>query len=336
MDLSNYQALFLPAIETRLVADLHNYLDRAYPELKEAIFYHFGMTTEKETKGGKRIRPLLVLLIADVLGIEWQLVLPAASAVEMLHNFSLIHDDIEDHSSTRRGRLTVWEKWGVEKAINIGDVLFSMAMQTIQSRELPFHVEAISESSYFFANTAFNLLQGQQMDMDFEGDADIDPQSYLKMIAGKTGALLAYCCEVSAILAECAPDVREHLHAIGMNLGLSFQIYDDWLGIWGEEQQTGKSRFNDLLEHKISYPVLLGLSKNTEFRKLWLDEGTPSSHEVQRMADVLVKSGIDREVLSKSEEYNDIAISFLDGISGKQDAKNALLSMLKDLIRRKK
>jgi len=335
MDLSDYQTLFLPAIEARLSTDLHTHLDNAYPELREAIFYHFGVTDQQASMKGKRIRPLLVLLIADALGIEWQSVLPAASAVEMLHNFSLIHDDIEDHSATRRGKLTVWKRWGVEKAVNIGDVLYSMAMQTIQSGELPFHAETILESARLFANTAFDLLQGQQMDMDFEGNATIDPQNYLKMIAGKTGALLAYCCEVSAVLADRERDERDYLRTVGSNLGLSFQIYDDWLGIWGDEQQTGKPQYCDLLEHKISYPVLLGLIGNSRFREIWLEEKC-GSQEAQRMTELLVESGIDAEVLAKSEEYNTIAITALDEVSGKRDTKNALQKLMKDLVRRKK
>lgn len=335
MDLSDYQTLFIPAIEARLSTDLHAHLDEAYPELKEAIFYHFGVTDQQESMKGKRVRPLLVLLIADVLGIEWQSALPVASAVEMLHNFSLIHDDIEDHSSTRRGKLTVWKKWGVEKAVNIGDVLYSMAIQTIQSGELTFQTEAILESAQLFANTAFGLLQGQQMDMDFEGNINVDPQNYLKMIAGKTGALLAYCCEVSAVLAEREREVRGHLRAVGLNLGLSFQIYDDWLGIWGDEQQTGKPQFSDLLEHKISYPVLLGLAENGRFRRLWREQKC-ALQEVQCMAELLVESGIDAEVLAKSEEYNNIAITALNEISGKQDAKNAMQKLMEDLVRRKK
>jgi geranylgeranyl diphosphate synthase type I len=335
MDLSDYQTLFLPAIEARLIADLHARLDNAYRELKDTIFYHFGVTDQQERMKGKRIRPLLVLLIAEVLDIEWQSVLPAASAVEMLHNFSLIHDDIEDHSSTRRGKTTVWKKWGVEKAINIGDVLFSMAVQTIQSRELTFHTTAILESARHFAHTAFDLLQGQQMDMDFEGNATIAAQNYLQMIAAKTGALLAYCCEVSALLAERDRGVQDHLRTVGLNLGLSFQIYDDWLGIWGDERQTGKPRYSDLLEHKISYPVLLGLAENAGFRELWL-EGKYGSQEAQRMAELLVESGIDAEVLAKSEEYNNIAITALDEVSGNRDAKNALQKLMKDLVRRKK
>ncbi|HAF62193.1 MAG TPA: hypothetical protein DCK95_07700 [Anaerolineaceae bacterium] len=336
MDLSDYQDLFLPAIEARLISDLHTHLDDAYPELKESIFYHFGITSEKEGGGGKRVRPLLVLLTADILGIDWTSVLPMASAVEMLHNFSLIHDDIEDHSSTRRGRLTVWEKWGIEKAVNIGDVLYSMAMQTIQSPDLPFNAASVSESALIFSRTAFELLQGQQMDMDFEGIATLQTEDYLKMIAGKTGALLAYSCEVSAILRRCTTDIRNHLWAVGMNLGLSFQVYDDWLGIWGEERQTGKPTFNDLLAHKVSYPVLLGLSRSADFRELWLDDQPPSTHKVQRMAELLVKSGIDREVLVKSEEYNNLAISFLEKITGNLDSKNALQDLLKDLVKRKK
>ena len=126
MTQSNFSELFLPVIEEQLYSDLQKRLENAFPELREAIYYQFGFTDTKRIGNGKRIRPMLVLLTADLLSLDWRKMLPAASAVEMLHNFSLIHDDIEDHSSLRRGKQTIWKKWRLEKALNIGDMLFTV------------------------------------------------------------------------------------------------------------------------------------------------------------------------------------------------------------------
>lgn len=336
MQLPEYSALFLPAVEQHLHSTLDEYLQPAFPELREAIFYQFGFSnTETEKMKGKRIRPLLVLLTADLLSMDWQKVLPAASAIEMLHNFSLIHDDIEDHSPLRRGKETIWKKWGTEKAVNIGDMLFILAVQTMQSSPSNFGMKESLEGSQLFMQTAYSIMQGQQMDMAFEGNAEIKTEDYLHMICEKTAALLAHACEISAVLAGSDIPIRRNLHAFGLNMGMAFQIYDDWLGIWGKEEQTGKTEFNDLVEKKISYPVLLGLQQSKLFHDFWHTDLQISEDQAHEMAGVLSQAGIERQVLEKAAYYNDIALKALSSINGKESARDALKAFAEDLVKRK-
>lgn len=336
MHLSEYSDLFLPAVDQYLFSTLEEYLKPAFPELREAIFYQFGFSNADSGKmKGKRIRPLLVLLSADLLSIDWQKVLPAASAIEMLHNFSLIHDDIEDHSPLRRGKETIWKKWGIEKAVNIGDMLFILAAQTMQTSASDFGLNQSAEGSQLFLQTASSIMQGQQMDMAFEGDVEITTEDYLFMIREKTAALLAHSCEISAVLANSDPTIRQKFHAFGLNLGMAFQVYDDWLGIWGKESQTGKTECSDLIEKKISFPVLLGLQQSAPFYDVWHATLPISKNQAQEMAGILSRTGIEAQVLEKASYYNDVALKALESINGKEAAKDAIRTVAEDLVKRK-
>ncbi len=284
---------------------------------------------------GKRIRPLLVLLSADLLSVDWKKVLPAASAIEMLHNFSLIHDDIEDHSPLRRGKETIWKKWGMEKAVNIGDMLFILAVQTMQTSTLSCGTKESLEGVALFMLAASSIMQGQQMDMAFEGNTEIVTEDYLTMIREKTAALIAHSCEISAVLAGSDPTIRQKLHTFGMNLGMAFQVYDDWLGVWGKENQTGKTACSDLIEKKVSYPVLLGLQQSAPFYDVWHADHPITINQAQEMAVLLSRIGIEVQVLEKAAYYNDIALEALESIHGKESAKDALKSLAEDLVKRK-
>lgn len=335
MSLSGYFDLFLPAIEEHLHETLKTGLASAFPELRDAILYHFGYSDENApTMKGKRIRPMLVLLTAELLSMDWRSMLPAATAVELLHNSSLIHDDIEDHSPLRRGRETVWKKWGNEKAINIGNVLFILSVQTIQSSATCFDLQRSHHAEQSFINTAGSIMQGQEMDMAFAGNVNVTVADYLQMIQEKTAALLALCCEVSAILDGCEPDVQKKLHDFGLNVGMAFQIYDDWLGIWGSEGQTGKPEFSDLFEKKLSYPVLLGLEQSENFRNRWRAWRKITNKKAQKLCGMLSREGIEKQVLEKAAYYNDIGLQTLESITGKEEAKDALRMIANDLIKR--
>ncbi len=335
MHLSEYSDLFLPAVEQHLFSTLEEYLKSAFPELREAIFYQFGFSNADSGKmKGKRIRPLLVLLTADLLSIDWQKFLPAASAIEMLHNFSLIHDDIEDHSPLRRGKETIWKKWGTEKAVNIGDMLFILSVQTIHTSTENFGLKESLEGSRLFLQTASSIMQGQQMDMAFEGNGEVTKEDYLFMICEKTAALLAHSCEISAVLAGSDLKIRQKFHTFGLNLGMAFQIYDDWLGIWGKERQTGKTECSDLIEKKISYPVMLGLQQNTAFYDIWHATVHFSKDQAQETADILSRAGIEAQVLERAAYYNEVALQALESINGKQAAKKAIRTFAEELIKR--
>ncbi len=326
----------LPAVEEYLWSILDERLRDAFPELRESIFYQFGFSSEQQTgMKGKHIRPMLVLLTTDLLAHDWRKMLPAACAVEMLHNFSLIHDDIEDHSSLRRGRETIWKKWGIEKAVNIGDMLFILAVQTIQSTQAFYGAEKSQQAAYQFMQAAYSIMQGQQMDMAFEGEENLKVEKYLQMIENKTAALFAYACEVSALLVGSPQEICQALYTFGLNIGMAFQIYDDWLGIWGSAEKTGKTECSDLIEKKLSYPVLLALRQNSKFSELWRTAGKSSLEAVQTLKNMLDETEIEDEVLEKAAYYNDKSLKALESINGREAAKIELRKTAEKLIKRK-
>jgi geranylgeranyl diphosphate synthase type I len=214
---------------------------------------------------GKRIRPLLVLLCACACGADCQSALPAAAAVELVHNFSLVHDDIQDNSPKRRGRDTTWMKWGVPMAINVGDALFVLSNQAIIDLRKDYPAEVVVRAAEILHNTCLELTIGQFLDMSYEERNDLSVEDYWPMIAGKTAALLAACCQIGALLGGASEDQQEIYRSYGHYLGLAFQVQDDILGIWGDENITGKSAASDLVEGKNSLPILIGLGKKNRF-----------------------------------------------------------------------
>jgi geranylgeranyl diphosphate synthase type I len=209
------------------------------------------------TVGGKRFRPMLCLLACEAVDGDWRLALPAASAIELLHNFSLIHDDIEDHDPSRRHRPTVWKVWGEPHAINIGDAVFAASISSIL--DLDISPEVGLEIGRRFAAMAKALTHGQYLDMDFEARLDVQPNDYLDMIAGKTASLIAFSVETGARIGGGTPMTRDALTRFGLLAGQAFQIQDDIQGIWGTSEETGKDVAKDLLNRKKSLPVLLAM-----------------------------------------------------------------------------
>lgn len=238
------------------------------------LHYHMGWVDADFAPitiySGKQIRPLVVLLTCHAAGGDWRQAVPAAAAVEMLHNFSLIHDDIEDHSDTRRGRLTLWKIWGMEQAINSGDALFALS-HLAMSRLMENGVGAETAVSALrrFDETCVQLTQGQYHDMDFETRATVSVDEYVAMITGKTAVLLSHSAELGAMVAGADAETITHYAAFGLNLGLAFQIKDDVLGIWGDEALTGKSVATDISTKKKTLPVLYGLAQSAPLRALY-------------------------------------------------------------------
>ncbi|MEA3334452.1 MAG: polyprenyl synthetase family protein [Chloroflexota bacterium] len=226
--------------------------------------YHMGWVDEQfqtvRSDGGKRIRPVLCLLACQAVGGTVDQALPAAASLELLHNFSLIHDDIEDDSPTRRHRPTVWAIWGRPQAINAGDAMFSVsrvALSGLAERGLP--AEVVLDATRVFDESCLRLTEGQFLDMSFEDRLDVTSEQYLRMIGGKTAALLGASLRIGAIVGGARMPVQDSLADYGYQLGLAFQIRDDLLGIWGDERQTGKSAQSDILARKKSLPVVYAL-----------------------------------------------------------------------------
>ena len=215
--------------------------------------YHMGWLDASfqptTVRKGKRIRPLLTMISCQAAGGDWIKAVPAAAAIEILHNFSLVHDDIEDASSTRRGRKTVWKIWGEAQAINSGDAMFALAhlvMTWLTNHDVP--AETIVRAIRRFDETCFLLTQGQYYDMDFETRADVRVEEYIKMIAGKTAVLIALCAELGPVIAGQDESIIEHYAEFGLNLGMAFQVIDDILGIGEEIESFLDGEFQDVID----------------------------------------------------------------------------------------
>lgn len=264
MNLSQTFATYLPWIDAEIRAVLTTD-DPAVEGHYHIMQYHMGWRDTAmrpaEAPSGKRIRPMLCLMACAAAGGDPRHALPAAAGLELLHNFSLIHDDIEDNSTTRRHRPTAWALFGMPIACNAGDGMFSaahLAFFRLAQFDLP--AERVLAALHRFDKTCLALTEGQFLDMSFEARADVTPADYDRMIAGKTGALLAAAPEIGALVAGAAPESAAAYREYGAALGRAFQIQDDILGIWGEEAVTGKSVASDILSKKKSLPVLLALT----------------------------------------------------------------------------
>lgn len=291
MSLQAYLERYLPALNRELHAAADRFLPGP-PEYDLMLRYHMGWVDEQgnptHARPGKQIRPTLVLICAESAGGDWQQALPAAAAVEFLHNFSLIHDDIEDNSPLRRGRPTLWKIWGQANAINAGDGMFALAHQELchlADADIP--ASRVLAAWELFERTCLILTRGQFLDMTFEQRMDVTIDEYLDMIGGKSAALIAASTQLGALIAGKTPPQIERYAAFGHNLGMAFQVRDDILGIWGDPELTGKSAATDIITRKKSLPVLYGLEHSQEFRAMYAHAYQGDADEVARAVAIL-------------------------------------------------
>lgn len=298
---------YLEAIETELQS-LTTPRNSQYREFFNMLHYHLGWTDASGKKmradTGKRIRPLLCLWCCEAVGGNWRDALPAAAAVELIHNFSLIHDDIQDNSEARRGRPTLWKLWGMPQAINAGDAMFVLAQQAMD--ELP---GSLSLAQYIAIQRVFHaatlkLTQGQYLDLGYERADQVTLNDYFDMIGGKTAALLAGACEIGARLGTGEAQLYRTLANYGESLGIAFQIADDVLGLWGDPEVTGKSARTDLLSRKKSYPVLYAMQseRGEELRALYTKPNW-NGKEVLRVEQILEECKARAHSTAQAEIY---------------------------------
>lgn len=304
----------------------------------QMMHYHMGWLDEglnhTRGNGGKGIRPVLTLLSAEAAGDAWQRAIPAAAAVELLHNFTLIHDDIEDNSSTRRGRPTVWQLWGVPQAINTGDSMFALAHTALyRLLELDVEADVVVHAAERFDETCMALTLGQHRDMNYESQMDVSVEDYLQMIGGKTAALLALCAELGSLVAGAEVETVRHYAEFGRNLGLAFQIKDDILGIWGDEGAIGKSSATDIETRKKSLPVLFGLSQSPELKSLYESEECDESF-VARVVQLLDECGARDFANTHAEKYSQEALEHLQAAAPQGPAGEALQELAAQLLAR--
>lgn len=283
---------------------------------------------------GKRIRPLLLLLSAETVGGDWQDALPAAAAVEILHNFSLVHDDIQDDSPTRHGRPTVWVEWGRPNAINAGDALFALAYSALQSlAKQPITPEVTLKVWEIFNRTTLELTRGQHLDMRFEQQTNVTIEQYISMITGKSAALVAACAQIGALIGSGDEAVAAHFADFGLNLGIAFQIRDDILGIWGDPEITGKSAATDILSRKKSLPVLYGLTESQALRDVYKTEKFTDS-DVQKAVSLLDSVGAHAYTLERETAYYERAMQALEDANPQGTAAAGLAQLAEALFQR--
>ena len=209
---------------------------------------------------GKALRPALALLSASAVGAEPDRGLAAAAALELVHDFTLLHDDVMDDDRERRHRPTAWTVFGVGAAICAGDALILLARQVLHADASP-HRHVAGER---LDDATLEVIAGQARDLALEGRVDVSVEEYLEMSAGKTGALLGCAASLGAVLAGGEDAACAHLEAFGRALGLAFQAVDDWLGVWGDPGRTGKPIANDLRQRKSALPLVLALASDSE------------------------------------------------------------------------
>ncbi|AEJ45045.1 polyprenyl synthetase family protein [Alicyclobacillus acidocaldarius] len=241
-------------------------------EIGAMIRYHLGVHAAPPSRPlghSKRVRPLLLLTAHAALGGDWRAALPAAVAIEYVHGFSLIHDDIEDRSPLRRGRASLWAVWGVDRALNAGDALFALAFRVMGDLADHFDPRWVVEAYQAMTDACIALSAGQELDLAFEQVENVSIEQYLAMAELKTGALFGAALEVAAILAGHPPSVRDDLRNAGRKLGVLFQILDDFHDVFSCEEDLGKPTAQDALRRKKTLPVVLGLSRDREFAEMW-------------------------------------------------------------------
>lgn len=252
-------------------------------ELYKMAAHHFGW--EEDGGAGKGVRPLLCLLSNAAAGGDWVSAVPAATGIELIHNFSLIHDDIEDGSDLRRHRQTIWKLWGLPQAVNAGDALFALAgLSSYRLLELGHDAATVLRVQQMLDESCLILTQGQYLDLSFDVHKPNVLNRYLEMIQNKTASLVAASAAVGALSAGASDNTIAAYKTFGHHLGLAFQILDDVLGTWGSEDSLGKPVGADVETRKPSYPPMYALHNFPDFGLLWND-AEASNEEIMAALD---------------------------------------------------
>ncbi|HJW90235.1 MAG TPA: polyprenyl synthetase family protein [Anaerolineales bacterium] len=335
MSFAALSAHMIEAIEAELRRVVQLADGERLAEFQGILAYHLGW--EGEGAGpearGKRIRPILLLLACASASGDWHRALPAAAAVELIHNFSLIHDDIQDNSPLRRGRPTVWKRWGIPQAINSGDAMLTMAHLSALRLANTISAEVAIQAATIFQQACLQLTKGQYLDLSYENRRSLSLDDYWPMVSGKTAALLSSCAEVGALTAQSEAKPRAAYRQFGLSLGLAFQVQDDILGIWGDAASTGKSVESDLLAGKKSLPVLFGLRQDGAFARRWL-QGPLQVDEIAGMAAQLDVEGGHRFAQETANRLTTQALQALGEAEPQGEAGQALSELADDLLRR--
>lgn len=306
-------------------------VDRLDRRSRHQAAYHFGWVTASgvptRADAGKAVRPALALLSAEAVGAPPKVALPGAVAVELVHNFSLVHDDLMDGDEERRHRRTVWKLWGSSSAVLTGDAMLALAQEVLLDTELP----TAAPAARLLARTTRHLIRGQVQDMAFEQSRHVTVEQCVDMAAGKTGALLSASASIGAVLAGAPETTVEALALYGDQVGVAFQLVDDVLGIWGDPAVTGKPAHSDLRARKKSLPVSHALNQDGPLGDelaTWLNTpGEPDERELRRVAGLIEAAGGRDWALIEAARRMALAEDALRGVELDAGARGELLAL---------
>lgn len=287
--------------------------------LYEPISYLMGI-------GGKRIRPALLLMACEMMGGNREEAMPAAYAMEVFHNFTLMHDDIMDRAALRRGKATVHEKYDVNTAILSGDAMLIHCYDVLSAYQTDTALPLLK----VFNKMALELCEGQRMDMDFEKSDNVTIADYLKMIEYKTSVLLACALQSGAIIAKASMEVQNHFYAFGINSGIAFQIQDDLLDAFGDADAVGKQNGGDILQGKKTYLYLKAMELSDEKQKSLLTKmyepgsAVNDGEKVELVKKIFTDTGAREYAVQVRDAYNDLAKSHIAPLRMSEENKNIL------------
>lgn len=285
--------------------------------------------------GGKRMRPVLTLLSTEVFDVDFKKALSAATAVEVFHNFSLVHDDIMDDAPLRRGKETVHEKWNLNTGILSGDAMLILAYQYFESYE-PTIFRALAK---LFSKTALEVCEGQQYDVDFETRDDVTIPEYLKMIEYKTAVLVGAAMKMGAIIAETSEENGNLIYDFGLNLGIAFQLQDDYLDCFGSPETFGKQAGGDIIENKKTYLYLKAMEfskaeEREQLLHLYSIQPNDNSEKIESVKDFFNQTGASNATKQAIEDFTMKAFDTLNKMQITEDKKMVLKAFGEKLMKR--
>ena len=321
--------LLVEEYRSKFLSYLVNFESPKNPKnLYEPVSYILGLK-------GKRIRPILTLLTCDIFNDKYDNAFDAALAVEVFHNFSLVHDDIMDEAPLRRGNETVHKKWDLSTAILSGDVMLILAYQLFEN----YSGDTFISLAKLFSKTAIEVCEGQQMDIDFSKKVDVSADEYLKMIEYKTAVLIGASMKMGAIVAGASEKDQNNIYEFGKNLGLAFQIQDDFLDTYGEEEKFGKKIGGDILENKktllfIRAKQLLNTSDSENLTKLYSSKFTDDLNKISEVRSLFEKCNIPAIISAEIEDFTKKSFEMLDSIKISAEKKQFLCDFGNSLMKR--
>lgn len=285
--------------------------------------------------GGKRLRPTLTLMTAEIFGCDYQKALDAALSVEVFHNFSLVHDDIMDDAPLRRGKETVHEKWDINTGILSGDAMLIMAYQLFENYES----KVFQSLAKLFSKTALEVCEGQQYDVDFETRDDVTIPEYLKMIEYKTAVLVGAAMKMGAIVAGASESCQNSIYEFGKNLGIAFQLQDDYLDAFGDPETFGKQVGGDIIENKKTFLYLNALNFSSkddrkQLEHLYSVNPSDPSDKIETVKQYFMSSGSAEATKKEIENYTQKAFSVLEHLKISEENKTLLKTFGANLMTR--